>query len=125
MANSQVKEKNSQVSFQDTTLAYLLSLDLNYYINKPVDSILSVLPDNFTFRKIAGWGNAWYARVLFVRYADSSLIAIFVKEFTHMDRYSSTMTWDLDLFKKELVYCITLLHKGKLLKPNEECDPYD
>ena len=111
----------------DTTLAYLLSLDLEYYKGKPIDSLLAVLPTNYTYRKIGGWDNAFYAQRLAIRYADSSLVIIVVKDFVHLtQRYSRELNWDFNLFKKEKIFCIAIYKTGKgLLKPDEECNPFN
>ena len=126
-ANNYVVKQRSRQSYsvQDTTLAYLLSIDFNRYIGKPVDSILAVLPANFTSRTILGLGNFRYARMLAIEYPDSSMMIIVVKNFVYMNQYSSTMTWDLNLFKKETTFCIAVYGKDGLKRPDEECDPYD
>ena len=117
------KEKNG---VNDTTLAYILSLDLEYYKGKPIDSLLAVLPTNYTYRKIGGWDDYFYAKQLFIRYPDSSLVVIVVKDFVHLtQRYSREMNWDFNLFRKETIFCIEIYKTGRgLLKPDEEC-PYE
>ncbi len=119
-----IKEKSD---VNDTTLAYLLSLDLEYYKGKPIDSLLAVLPANYSDRRIGGWDNAFYARLLYVRYPDSSMVVIIVKDFTHLtQRYSREMNWDFNLFRKETIFCIEIYKTGKgLLKPDEECNPFN
>jgi hypothetical protein len=42
-----------------------------------------------------------------------------------MNQYSETMQWDINLFKQEIIFCVAILHKGVLLKPDMECDPYN
>ena len=121
--NKITKQKKN---INDTTLAYLLSLNLEYYKGKPVDSLLAVLPANYSYRRIGGWDNSFYAKRLAVRYPDSSLVIIIVKDFTHLtQRYSRERNWDFNLFKKEKIFCIAIYKTGKgLLKPDEEC-PYE
>ena len=113
-------------SANDTTLAYLLSLDLEYYKGKPIDSLLAVLPVNYIDRRITGWDNFFYAKMLYIRYPDSSTVLIVVKDFIHLtQRYSREMNWDFNLFRKETIFCIEIYKTGKgLLKPDEEC-PYE
>jgi hypothetical protein len=48
----------------DTTLDYLLSLNLDSFNQKPVDSLLSVLPTNYLRMKIIGMGNLRSANTL-------------------------------------------------------------
>lgn len=119
-ANVFIKEKNS---VNDTTLAYLLSLNLDYYKGKPIDSLLAVLPANYTDRRISGWDNFFYAKMLYIRYPDSSTVLIVVKDFVHLtQRYSREMNWDFSLFRKETIFCIEIYKTGRgLLKPDEEC----
>ena len=121
---NKITKQNKNIN--ETTLAYLLSLNLEYYKGKPVDSLLAVLPANYSYRRIGGWDNSFYAKRLAVRYPDSSLVIIIVKDFTHLtQRYSRERNWDFNLFKKEKIFCIAIYKTGKgLLKPDEEC-PYE
>jgi len=56
--------ENIYVLQQDTTLAYLLSLSLASFEQKPVDSLLSQLPTTYIRRSIIGMGNLKVANYL-------------------------------------------------------------
>ncbi|MBK6937673.1 MAG: hypothetical protein IPH18_12905 [Chitinophagaceae bacterium] len=98
----------SVVSQQDTTLTYLTTLSLTSFINKPVDSLLAILPINYTNRVIHGMGNLKYAKVLSVRYAGNIRVLIFVKNFVYMNPRSEIGQWDINLFKLENISCIEI-----------------
>jgi hypothetical protein len=101
-----IKFVNTESFLQDTTLSYILSLDLSYYRNKPVDTILNALPTNYSERVIHGMGNLKIARVLSVRYPGNIRVLIFVKDFSHMNPRNENCQWDINLFKQENVECI-------------------
>jgi uncharacterized membrane protein len=101
-----IKFVNTVNFLQDTTLSYILSLDLSYYRNKPVDTILNALPTNYSERVIHGMGNLKIARVLSVRYPGNIRVLIFVKDFSHMNPRNENCQWDINLFKQENVECI-------------------
>lgn len=98
----------SVVPQQDTTLTYLTTLSLTSFINKPVDSLLAILPINYTNRVIHGMGNLKYAKVLSVRYAGNIRVLIFVKNFVYMNPRSEIGQWDINLFKLENISCIEI-----------------
>jgi hypothetical protein len=108
--SNEFKELTSctNVMQQDTTLAYLSTLDLEFFKNKPVDSLLTVLPLNYTNRIIHGMGNLKYARVLSVRYSGNIRVLIFVKNFVHMNPRSEACQWDINLFKLENITCVEI-----------------
>jgi hypothetical protein len=107
----------------DTTLDYLLSLNLDSFNQKPVDSLLSVLPTNYLRMKIIGMGNLRSANTLQIIYPNNIGVLIKVKDFTHMNPHGWSHEWDLNLFKLERIKC-TEIWDGAALK-NAECNLYD
>ncbi len=103
-----IKLNPAKSIYQDTTLAYLMTLNLEHYKTKPVDSLLLVLPGNFTQRKIHGTGNLKIANILSVRYSGNIRVLIFVTEFTHMNPRSEILQWDMNLFRHEKIDCIEI-----------------
>jgi hypothetical protein len=91
----------SKLSVSDTTLDYLLSLNLVSYQNHPVDSFLSILPSNFVRRKIVGGGRPRYADALLISYPNNITVHIIVRQFNHMNPRSNTLQWDINIFKLE------------------------
>lgn len=118
--NLKLASSSTSLSFQDTTLTYLLSLNLDYYKNKPVDTLLASLPSNYTNRIIHGMGNLKVAKVLSVRYTGNIRVLIFVKDFTHLNPRSETLQWDINLFKEENIDCIEIW-KDNVLASSGRC----
>ena len=90
----------------DTTLAYLSSLNLNTYINKPIDTFLLKIPVNFINMKVMSSDNPKYARILSVLYANKVTLYIYAHNFHFINPRSETFTWDMTLFRKEDVHHI-------------------
>ncbi|MBL7729613.1 MAG: hypothetical protein JNM88_00430 [Chitinophagaceae bacterium] len=103
----------------DTLIPYLTSLDINYYKGKPVDSFLVKLPVNYLSMRIHSMDNSRYATYLFVNYADTVQVLIFVKEFHYLTPRNHNLDWDINLFRKEAVACIEVRHRWNRLTP--EC----
>ena len=104
-------EKHSRLPFTDTTLTYLLSLNLNDYRNSAVDSFLSILPANYQSKKVIGGGRPKYADALMVVYPNEIVVFIVVRTFTHMNPKSNTLQWNINLFKLENIDHIEI-HNG-------------
>ncbi len=94
-------------------ITYLQQMDINIFYGKPVDSFLLSIPANFYNLKVYGGSNsqgalfrANYLSVSFVHNIDGPGVNIYVREYTHMNRYSPTATWDVNLFRQEKIYKI-------------------
>lgn len=95
----------------DTTLDFLMTLNLVNYEDSPVDSFLSILPTNYLRRKIVGGGRPRYADALLVLYPNKVTVHIIVRQFVHMNPKSNTLQWDINLFKLEDIDHIEI-HNG-------------
>ncbi len=95
----------------DTTLTYLMALNIESYKNRPVDSFLLVLPANYLIKKVYGRGRPKYADVLIVTYPNGVAVHVVVRRFTHMNQRSNTLQWDINLFKLENIDHIEI-HAG-------------
>lgn len=87
--------------------AFLRQMNLPSFYGKPVDSFL-VAVDAIPYEmKIYGGFESKEAMLnathLWYKYSGGQIIVIYVKEFIHMNRYSPTATWDLNLFRKEKI----------------------
>ena len=85
----------------------LQQMNVQNFYGKPVDSFMvtvDAIPYNM---KIYGGSHSrWQTqRALLLRYEYSGgpVIIIYVSEFTHMNRYSPTLSWDISLFRKEKI----------------------
>ena len=100
--------RSHYVYFTDTTLNYLSSINLDLYKNKPIDSFLAIIPSNYIGMKVYGHHIAKYADVLAVKYSDKVTIYIHVRQFQFINPRSETMSWDINLFRKENIHHIEI-----------------
>ena len=94
----------------DTTLNQLLSINEADFINKPLDSIIAILPTGYTRIKIYGIRNT--ARMLSVRYPNKVWIELEVRQFAYMNPVDTNRVWDITLMRKENLYK-RAIYKGK------------
>jgi hypothetical protein len=103
-----------------TVIPSILSINLNYYIGKPVDSLLSILPAGFTYRGFMPVG-AGYAKGVYqsysTNYTNNCFIEIFVDTFRFLPvpNLTPTTSWNMNLAKQETVAYI------KVIKNNNVC----
>jgi hypothetical protein len=94
----------------DSTLNQLLSINEADFINKPLDSIIAILPTGYTRIKIYGIRNT--ARMLSVRYPNKVWIELHVRQFNYMNPVDANNIWDITLMRKENLYKRSI-YKGK------------
>lgn len=87
---------------QDSNLTALLSINESSYINKPLDSIINVLPSGYI--KMVVYGVRRTARKVTVLYPNSVWIELHVREFTHMNPEDYNKAWNLSLMRKENLF---------------------
>lgn len=111
----------------DQLVQTLQQMKIASYYGKPVDSFLLALPTNLYNLKIYGGSNsqgahfrASYLTVDFTISLYGPGVKIYVREFTHMNRYSPTATWDVSLFRKEKIYKIDV-YKDQNTCINGDC----
>jgi hypothetical protein len=105
--NNLINYRNT--SFSDTTvLPAILSLSLNSYVGKPVDSLFAKLPTNFTSRGFIPTGIG-YCKGLSQSYFSSEFntcyVEIFIDTFQLMTfpNRTKTTTWNMNLAKQETI----------------------
>ena len=105
----------SKVDTLPTTqlVTFLQQMDVESFYGKPVDSFLVAIPANFYNLKIYGGAHsqgarlrASYLSLYFTPHIYGPGVNIYVSEYIHMNRYSPTATWDINLFRQEKVYKI-------------------
>lgn len=106
----------SNISYTDTTLSYLVSLNLESFKNGPVDSFLSILPSGYLRQKIVGGGRPRYAEALMVIYPNGIVVHVVVRHFTHMNPRSKTLQWDINLFRQEDIDHIEIHQSNSCIK---------
>ena len=108
-------------------IPFMRDLQISNYYNKPVDSFLLAIPANMYGLKVYGGdhsqGAMFKASFLYVDFTpdrSGPCALIYVREYTHMDRFSPTATWDVNLFRKEKIYRIDV-YKDQNTCINGEC----
>lgn len=86
---------------QDSTFVALLLVNEYYYTGKPLDSIISILPQNYIEMKVVSGGHQYTARKLRVRYANEVWIELHVRDYTHMNPIDTNRVWNINLMRQE------------------------
>lgn len=94
-------------------ITFLQQMNIDSFYGMPVDSFLLAVPSNLYNLKVYGGSHSQGAifraskmKIDFVQDGHGPGVIIYVREFTHMNRYSSTATWDVNLFRQEKIYRI-------------------
>jgi len=105
-----IRHTNAQV---DSNYYYLNNLDFNYYLNKPIDSLLSAVPLFVSSQlKIYGELTTNKARVLELTYPNQVRLYVYTKNFQFMNPVDPSRIWDVTLFRKENAFYIELTYEG-------------
>jgi hypothetical protein len=96
-------------------ISYLTSMNLDSFRNKSIDSFLVKVPANVYNQKVYNDMSSKYPAykacfidIFFTPDMNGPSVRIWVKEFTHMNRVSSTPNWDFSLFRKENIWEIDI-----------------
>lgn len=81
----------------------LLAINLSYYIGRPVDSLLQVLPQSPKTVRITSADKPHIASRVIITYDIWYWIQIVVKDFQYMPVYDPNRVWDFNLFKNETI----------------------
>jgi hypothetical protein len=93
----------------DANLNALLGINDSLYLNKPLDSIILVLPQGYTCLKIYGIRNT--ARLLSICYPNKVWIELHVRQFLNMNPVDPNRVWNISLIKLEPLHHISI-YKG-------------
>lgn len=95
-----------------TLSSYLQQMNISLYYGKAVDSFIVAVPATPYQLRVYGGTNSqgayFRASYLWYKYNDGSVVRVYVREFTHMNRYSPTATWDTNLFRQEKIFKISV-----------------
>lgn len=101
-----------------TVLPQILSLPLNNYIGKPVDSLFSVLPAGYTSRGMmttrVGYAKGVY-QTYYTAETNNCYIEIFIDTIQYLPKPNYSHIWDMNLAKMETIAFI------KVWKNNNIC----
>lgn len=96
-------------------IPFLQQMNVQSFYGLPVDSFLAAVPANLYNMKVYSSDNskyplfrASYLRVDFTSSHNGPGAIIYVQNFTHMNKYSSTGSWDVSLFRLENIHKIEL-----------------
>jgi hypothetical protein len=94
---------------------FLQQINVENFYGKPVDSFLLAIPSNLYNLKVYGGSHSrWLSQrasemvVDFTQDGHGPGAIIYVREYTHMNRYSPTATWNTNLFRQEKIYKIDI-----------------
>jgi len=113
--------KRSSSQTADTTVNALLAIDESHFINKPLDSIMAVLPPGYIQIRIFSGGHQYTARKIGVLYPNRVWIDLHVREFTNMNPVDTNRVWDITLMRREKLFR-TAIYKHNTCYTN--CDTH-
>lgn len=93
----------------DPNLINLLSIDKSLFLNKPLDSIISVLPAGYIEMKVVGIRKT--ARNLRVMYPNRVWIDLHIRQFNHMNPVDPNRIWSVSQIRLENLHSVTI-YKG-------------
>lgn len=109
--------KNVSAQTTDSTLNMLLIINENQFINKPLDSIICILPTGYIKMKVRGIRTT--ARKITVLYPNKVWIELHVRDLTHMNPEDYNRDWSLPLMRQEKLFK-TVIYKHNTCYRN--CD---
>lgn len=95
---------------QDSTLNALLAINETLFINKPLDSLIYVLPSDSIEMKI--FGHSKTARKVSILYPNRVWIELHVREFTHMNPADPNRVWNISQMRKEKLFKTVIYQKN-------------
>jgi len=96
-------------SQQDSVYLQLSQLNLTNYVNKPVDSIISLLPSGYVSRFV-GHLKSYKVRYYHIQYAGGTELLIFVKNYQYMNPYDPNRIWNFEQYRHEAIWYLRLWH---------------
>ncbi len=101
----------------DTIRQYLMILNIDNLVDKPVDSVISNLPQNFVSREFThaikiAHRVKYHVLSLVYEYRNGDRVEIFVKKYRYMNPVDPNKIWDLNKYKKETTYVIQITGKS-------------
>jgi hypothetical protein len=100
----------SKAQTADTFYNKIYKLDLQFFAGKPVGQLIDSLPAGYTKMNFLGTFATSHVRLLYVEYPGGSNLHIYVKDFHYMNPIDTNWVWNLNLFKKESLHYVVLLH---------------
>ncbi len=100
----------------DSIYHKIISLDLNSFSGKPVDSLLQVLPSGYSTIQVGTNHRFKKADRFIVIYQNIVRVEMMITNFTHinpilMPGVPLDSAWDVQLCKKELISCVKVFNK--------------
>ncbi len=87
---------------------YLEQMNVKSFYGKPVDFFMLAIDANpYNMKVYKESHSKWQtqrASHLWYEYSGGAVIRIYVREYTHIDRFSPNAVWDINLFRQEKIY---------------------
>ncbi len=103
----------------DSLTNYLRQIAIANFYGTPVDSFLAAIPNipvnMFVSSCKMGRVSMYNACYLQVSYCSDLVIRIYVQNFTHMNPYSATLNWNINLFRQENIHKISVFKDNKCI----------
>jgi hypothetical protein len=101
-----------KISAQTSDPVYnkIYKLDFNSFAGKPVGQFIDSLPAGYSEIGFVGQTASNRVRLLYIKYSGGSKITIYVKKFNFMNPIDPNRVWNLNLFRKESLYYVSLDH---------------
>jgi hypothetical protein len=99
---------NAQTS--DSVYNKIYNLNFQFFAGKPVGQFIDSLPTGYSEIGFVGQTASNRVRLLYIKHSDGSKITIYVKKFNFMNPIDANRVWNLNLFKKESLYYVSLEH---------------
>ena len=104
----------------DPNFVVINNLDFDYYLNKPIDSLLAAIPSfQPSQTKIYGALTDNNAKKLVITYPNQVELVVRPKRFQYMNPIDPARVWDFSLFRKETAWVIELYYDGKEIKDSK------
>lgn len=113
--------ENSFSQTPDSTVNSLLAINENQFSNKPLDSIIAVLPSGYIDMRIVAPTHRNTARLLRILYPSNVWIDLHVRNFVHMNPVDTNRLWNIALMRKECLYKTVIF---KHVECYRNCDIY-
>lgn len=104
----------------DSLVNKILAIDESQYVNKPLDSIIAVLPPGYIRLKIYSLGHNT-ARCLNVLYPNRVWVDLHVREYTNMNPVDPNRVWNITLMRREKLYKMVVRKHNDCYR---NCDTY-
>ncbi len=103
----------------DSLAIFLRNINVISYYGMTVNSFLNAIPNMpvnmFVSSCRMGRVSMYNACYLQVTFYPDLVVRVYVTDFTHMPKYSPTLSWNMQLFREEKIYRISIYKDSKCI----------